>query len=178
MGLWLAACTTALAAALGVEAGSGRVAFQLASSLHPVEGQARSYSGHLDTDALTGELTVDATSLTTGLGPRDSRLLAWCLEVTRFPTVALVLARVDGAVADLRKGAGSGAITLFGTLTIRDVARDVSIPATFAWEGDKLRIKGRHEMKWTDWNIPDPSTLLSTVAPEMSVSFDVLARPS
>jgi hypothetical protein len=33
-------------------------------------------------------------------------------------------------------------------------------------------------MKWTDWNIPDPSILLSTVRPEMAVVFDLVAGPS
>ncbi|MDP2313358.1 MAG: YceI family protein [Pseudomonadota bacterium] len=178
MGLWFAMCAPAFAAVLGFGPGDGQVAFQLASSLHGVEGQALAFSGQLDTAARTGTFTVEAGGLTTGLGPRDSRMLAWCLEATRFPAITLVVSRIEGALAPFGGGAGSGVLSLIGTLTIRDVTRDVVVPATFAWEGEKLRIKGRHDMKWTDWNLPDPSTVLSTVSPDMAVVFDIVARPS
>ncbi len=178
MGFVAITCATALAAVLDVEPGGGRLSFQLASSLHAVDGQALAFRGQLDTDTLAGALEVDAAALTTGLGPRDSRMSWFCLEAPRFPVIQLVVQRVEGAVAGLRAGAGAGAVTLTGLLTIRDVVRPVAIPATYAWEGENLRLKGRHDMKWTDWNIPDPSTLLSTVSPDMSVTFDVLARPS
>jgi polyisoprenoid-binding protein YceI len=178
MGLWLAGCALAAAASLAVAPADGRVEFHADSSLHPVDGAARQFTGHLDTDALVGDLDVMASSLATGLGPRDSRLVSWCLEAPRFPSIHLAVARISGAVEGLRAAAGSGGVTLEGTLTIRDVVREVTIPATYAWEGSNLRLKGRYAMKWTDWNVPDPSIVLSTVAPEMNVTFDILARPS
>jgi len=178
MGLWAALCASAAATVLGFGPGDGRLSFELASSLHPIEGQALAFTGSLDTDTLLGALTVDANGLTTGLGPRDSRMGAWCLEVARFPTIAFTVAQIEGDVAGLRSGVGTGRLSLLGTLTIRDVAAAVAVPATYAWEGQNLRIKGRHDMKWTDWNIPDPSVLLSTVRPEMAVVFDLVARPS
>jgi polyisoprenoid-binding protein YceI len=178
MGLWAMLSASAAATVLGFGPGDSRLSFELASSLHPIEGQALAYSGSLDTDALTGTLTVGASALTTGLGPRDSRMGVWCLEVARFPTIALAVAHIEGDLAALRSGVGTGRVSLLGTLTIRDVALAVAVPATYAWEGQKLRIKGRHDMKWTDWNIPDPSILLSTVRPEMAVVFDLVAGPS
>ena len=178
MGVVLVALASARAAVLAVTPDAGTIAFELPASLHLVEGRAPRFDGRLDTSALTGALTVDAASLTTGLGPRDSRMTWHCLDATRFPTIALAVARIEGAVAGLRAGSGSGAITLEGALTIRDVTRSVVIAATYAWEGDALRLKGRHPLSWADWNVPDPSILLSTVSPQMTVSFDVLASPS
>lgn len=178
MGFLSIACATAWAAALAVAPGGGTLTFELPASLHVVEGRALVFDGKLDTDALTGALTIDASALTTGLGPRDSRMTWHCLEVARFPTIALVVTGIDGAVDGLRAGAGSGAVTLEGTLTIRDVTRPVAILAAYAWEGDALRLRGRHALAWGDWSIPDPSTLLSTVSPELTVTFDVLASPS
>ena len=69
-------------------------------------------------------------------------------------------------------------MTLAGTLTIRDVVRPVSVPATYAWEGDDLRIKGRQALAWADFGVPDPSTLLAQVRPEVTILFDLVARPS
>ena len=138
---------------------------------------------HLDRVLHPDELRALAEALPLALSimlrrsPRDSRLLTWCLEVARFPTIELSVTRIDGAIDGLRAGAGTGTVTLHGTLTLRDLTREVAIPAAYAWEGPNLRIKGRYDMKWTDWNLPDPSTVLSTVAPDMYVRFDVLGRP-
>ena len=173
--LW--ACVPAMAATLGVAPADGSLVFHASSSLHPIEGVAREYSGTLDTDALRGTLDVVSRSLTTGLGPRDSRLLSWCLEATRFPNIHFEVTEIVGAIAGLRAASGAGTVSLDGTLTIRDIGREVNIPATYAWEGPNLRLKGRYEMKWTDWNIPDPSIVLSSVAPAMDVGFDIVARP-
>jgi polyisoprenoid-binding protein YceI len=171
-------CLAANGAVLGVSPGSGRLGFELQTSVKPVSGEALGFSGSIDTDALTGTLSVDATALTTGFGPRDSRMLTTCLEVARFPAIQLVVASIEGDIAGLRHGAGTGAVTLAGTLTIRDVVRPVSVPATYAWEGDDLRIKGRQALAWADFGVPDPSTLLAQVRPEVTILFDLVARPS
>lgn len=178
MGLLLSACASAAAAILAIAPGEGALIFELPASLHVVEGRAPAFRGELDTGALTGTFTVDAAALTTGLGPRDSRMTAHCLEVARFPTVSLVVSRIDGAVDGLRAGLGAGTVTLGGTLAVRDVTRDVAILASYAWEGERLRIRGRHALAWAEWGIPDPSTLLSTVSPQMTVTFDLIASPS
>ncbi len=174
--MFLTSATT-LAAVLAVSPGDGRLGFTLESSLHAVEGQALAFSGQLDTSALTGQLVIDAPGLTTGLGPRDARMSWVCLEAQRFPAISLVVSDIDGSVKGLRSGAGTGAIQLIGALTIRDVTRDVAVAATYAWEGETLHIQGRHDLRWADWNIPDPSTLLSIVSPDVVVTFDVVARP-
>ena len=175
--MFLTSATT-LAAVLAVSPGDGRLGFTLESSLHTVEGQSLAFNGQLDTSALTGSLQVDVSGLTTGLGPRDARMNHICLEAQRFPAISLVVTDIDGSTTGMRAGAGAGAVQLVGTLTIRDVTKDVNVAATYAWEGDSLHLQGRHTLRWADWNIPDPSTLLSTVSPELVVTFDVVARPS
>lgn len=171
-------CLAAHGAVLAVQPGSGRLGFELDTSIRPVTGQALGFAGTVDTDTLTGTFTVDATALTTGFGPQDSRMLSTCLEVTRFPSIQLVVASMEGDIAGLRRGAGTGALTLAGTLAIRDVVRELRVPVTYAWEGEDLRLKGRQAIRWADWGIPDPSILLAEVRPEVAILFDLVARPS
>jgi len=178
MAILLGACSAALAAVLGVSPERGSVSFELPASLDTVRGRAPAFAGSLDTERLTATVTFEAASLTTGLGPRDSRMRWHCLEAPLFPTITLVVTRIEGAVAGLHAGAGTGDVTLVGTLAIRDVVRPVRVAATYAWEGGAVRLKGRHALAWAEWNIPDPSTLLSTVNPEMTVTFYLLASPS
>lgn len=167
----------ALAATLEFSPTESSVGFHASASLHEFDGKARSFSGSLDTTTLAGKLEVQSSSLTTFLGPRDARLQSWCLEAERFPTIQFVLGSVNGEIAGLKAGSGGGAVTLVGKLTIRDVTLDVKVPATYTWEGNNLRLKGRHDLRWADFGIPDPSITISTLYPDLYVTFDVVGRP-
>jgi polyisoprenoid-binding protein YceI len=171
---------TAIAAAaeLNVSEATGRLGFHAQATLADFDGVADTFHGHLSTDTGTGELIVDAHGLSTGLGPRDSRMLTWCLEVDRFPEIRFTVQALRGDTAGLQQGTGNGSVVLAGLLAVRDVTRPVEVPATWAWEGPNLHLKGKLDMRWTDWNVPDPSVLLSTLEPDMSVVFDVVAKPS
>lgn len=168
----------ALAAELAFAEADGSLKLGFGASLHPFDGRARAFSGRLSTDSLTGELVVPVTSLTTGLGPRDSRMHQWCLEATRWPEIRYDLRQVRGGVEGLRAGTGAGTATFVGALTVRDVTRDLEIPVTWSWEGGSLRLEGHVELDWTLWNVPDPAVAISALEPALRVDFDVLARPS
>ncbi|MFZ5477969.1 MAG: YceI family protein [Myxococcota bacterium] len=169
--LALAVATSAFAVdTLSFTEADGRIGFTAEGSLGAFEGRATDFGGAISPATGAGELIVPAGALTTGLGPRDSRMLRWCLEAERFPEIRFTL--TGGPL-----GEGGGAV-LKGRLTVRDVTRDVEIPATFSWEGPNLRLQGRYEMDLRDWNVPDPAVVLATMDPTFAVTFDVVARPS
>jgi polyisoprenoid-binding protein YceI len=178
----LLVCLPAFAADLAVSDADGAITFHNVASVAAFDGRARTFSGRLDPAARTGELVVAAASLTTDLAPRDVRLTHTCLETERFPEIRFTLADVQEAEAaraagSFAGGVGSGMVTLQGRLTIRDTTLDVEIPAIYAWEGANLHLKGKYDMEWTAFRIPDPSILVSRLSPQMSVAFDVVARP-
>jgi polyisoprenoid-binding protein YceI len=168
---------SAVAASLVFDQADGSVGWRSRASLHDFTGRARVFAGSLDTDAMLGSIDVPAADLTTGLGPRDARLLIWCLEVADHPWIRFALRTAAGGVATLRTGEGNGALLLRGTLRIRDVEREVDVPTSFGWEGDRLRLKGETALRIDDWGIPDPSILASRMDPEVTVTFDVVAHP-
>ncbi len=145
----------------------------MSSSLHDFDGKAKSFKGSLDTDAGTGSLTVDASSLTTELGPRDSKMHSFCLESSSNPKIELDVTSIGGDLAGLQSGAGAGSISLNGTLTIRGYYDDVSIPTEYSWEGDELTLKGKLRMSWKTYGVPDPSIVISKLDPSMKVKFKV-----
>lgn len=148
--------------------------FHNSSTLGDFEGTAP-FTGHLDTTALKGQLTIATNSLTTKNGPRDTRMQSYCLEPARFPTITFVVAGITGDSAALKSGAGSGTITLTGPLTIRDVTKTISVPASFTYDGATLHLNGRYDLRWADYGVPDPGIVISTLDPNMYVSFDLLA---
>jgi polyisoprenoid-binding protein YceI len=171
-------CASLSAQTLRFGPADGSVGFDATSNLHAFSGSAESFEGTLDTDALRGLLRIQTASLTTRLGPRDARMLNYCLEATRFAEVQLRVEDIEGDTALLRASSGSGSITLVGTLTVRDVSRPVRVMASVSHEGGGLRIRGQHALRWTDFGVPDPSVLVARLEPDLTVTFDVTARPA
>lgn len=156
----------------------GDVGFEAHATLHSFEGHAGTFEGTLDTDGLTGTLIVPVRTLSTGIGARDARMRGESLDAARFPDVRFVVDRIEGDTAIVRGQAGSGTVTLVGALTVRDVSRPVRVMATVSREGAGLRLRGRHEVRWTDFGVPDPSVLVARLDPAVVVVFDVVARPA
>jgi polyisoprenoid-binding protein YceI len=154
---------------------SGDITFNMQASLHEVRGEAQNFTGELDIggERPTGQITVQADQITTFLSARDSRMQDLCLAVDRYPTVEFLIAATTGNVRGLNSRRGSGTVELRGQMTIRSSTRDVIIPATYRWEQGTLHLTGAHQMKWSDFGVPDPSIIISTLYPDMDIRFDV-----
>lgn len=73
----------------------------------------------------------------------------------------------------------AGAVKLNGTLSIAGTDRPVSIDATAANEGGRLRVKGSRQLKMTDFGVRPPTLMMGTmkVHDPVTVRFDVLLKP-
>lgn len=146
--------------------------FHNGSTLEDFEGTA-AFTGQFDTRALKGALTVPAASLTTGSGPRDTRMRSYCLEEALFPAITFTISGVTGDTKALQSGTGKGTVALVGTLTIRDVSRPVTVPASFSYDAGALHLAGRYDLRWADFGVPDPAVVISALSPDMYVTFDL-----
>ncbi len=163
----------ARAATLEIDPAASALRVYATSSLHAFEIEARTLSGRVDPARRDGAIVVPVAALTTGLGPRDARMRTWCLDERAFPEIRYDVDTIEGG--DPGAGTGAGDATLRGRLRIRDTARALEIPVTWSWEGGRLRVRGRAPLRWADWGVPDPAVLLSTMGPEVVVTFDVVA---
>lgn len=176
LALTLAGSGDALAARYAFDDTSGTITFGMQASLHEIDGAAQRFTGELDIGSAqpTGKVTVQAAELTTFLGDRDDRMYSYSLEVDQYPTVEFLIAATTGNVRGLNSRRGSGTVELRGQITVRSATRDVIIPATYRWDRDgTLHLTGAHQLKWTDYGVPDPSIVISTLYPDMDIQFDV-----
>jgi len=148
------------------------VTFQNQASLHGIDGEVKEYSGSFDSTAGTGLLVVKTKSMTTNLGPRDNKMHSFCLESEKYPTIEFKVSSVTG-LESVQAGSKRGRITLNGNLKIRDVTKPISVASSFVTVGNDLTLQGQLDFKWTDFNVPDPSILISTLYPDMSVKFSL-----
>lgn len=158
---------------LGPDVGGG-VKFQVGSSAGATEGHVDVFEAQLDVDARTGFFVGQAATVSTGLGPRDQRILYYALDVANFRVIRFDLVRIEGSVAELASKAGSGVLRLIGVLSIRDVASPLAVPATFTWEATSLHIQGEAAFDWATFGVPDPSVLIARVEPTVRVAFDLM----
>lgn len=174
------ACLVLVAAALAAPFGltaapGGGVGFRAESTAGPVTGRVDIYTATLDLQAGTGTFTAEAASLTTGLGPRDQRMLVYALDAATFPEVRFDVVRVehphDASPLD-------GPMSLVGTLTLHGVSLPLTVAATAANEGGRLRLRGEVPLVLADFGVPDPSVVLGRFAPSVTVTFDLVGEPA
>ena len=120
------------------------------------------------TNAVTGSLTFDATSLTAATfevdmativsddSRRDRQFAGRIMDVATYPTATFVL----GAPITLPDGALAGTpvtIDATGDLTLRGTTKTITIPLTAALTPAGIEVRGEYEVVFADWQIPDPS---------------------
>ena len=165
-----------------------RVWFEADATLGRFTGTARRVRGHAeivdtaDFTRATGRIEIDPASFRTGIGMRDGHLRDE-LEVSKYPMIVFALADAsrasDEAVASIATRAeepsGTGVI-LTGTLTIKDVTRDVGIPARIRFTRDSLYARGRVPIRFTDFEMKPPTRMLGTtkVRDDLVLQFDAV----
>lgn len=153
---------------------SGALNFDMEASMHSVEGKANSFSAELQLQqSVTGKFVVQAKGLTTGIGVRDTRMYQYCLDADKFPTIEFEVRGATGDTTGLLSEAGSGQVKLHGSLKVRSTSREVVVPVNYTWTEDGLSLQGAKKINWTDYGVPDPSILISTLYPKMAISFDL-----
>ena len=121
------------------------------------------------------EVTIDATSLTTGNEQRDTHLRsADFFDVAKFPTLHFVGGRATGDAA--------GEFQLTGKLTMHGVTRDVTLSATAEghgadpWGGHRAGYSATTKIRRSDWGLTWNQALEAggvVVGDEVKISIDV-----
>jgi polyisoprenoid-binding protein YceI len=99
---------------------------------------------------------VDARALTTGIGIRDGQMRRDFLQTDRFPFITF-----KGTVS-VPELAAAGLIHtgLRGSLTIRDVTRDLEMPVEITALADEYRASGEVTVRLTQFGISIPKFLI------------------
>jgi polyisoprenoid-binding protein YceI len=112
-------------------------------------------------------ITVPLGNLTTGIAVRDRHMKEKYLEVPKFPTAVLTVARTA-----LRLPTGSDKVEADApsTLTIHGQTRPVVVHYDAKKDGDALSARGKFRINMRDFGIDVPSYLGVTVKPDIDVS--------
>jgi polyisoprenoid-binding protein YceI len=122
-------------------------------------GRTNAVTGSLviaDSTVTSATFSVDMATLTSDSDRRDRQVSGRILDVASFPTatfeltepIVLTPAALDGAELS---------VTSAGTLTLRGVTKQVSIPLVAKLVDGKVSVNGSLEIVFAEWSIPDPS---------------------
>ncbi|PTX95601.1 YceI family protein [Opitutus sp. ER46] len=120
--------------------GVNNVQFKLDAPLESISGTGTGISGTVSFDptnpgATTGRIVLDAASLTVGNPVMREHLHSdnW-LAVAKHPTITFEATRL----ANVRQNGNQTQADVTGTLTVKGVSKEVTVPVTLTYLADKL----------------------------------------
>jgi polyisoprenoid-binding protein YceI len=155
-----------------VQPEASEVTFQATSRLMNAEGRFHRLSGEVVVDArdlATAKITlsIEAGSIDTGIGMRDSHLRSEdFFDIRKFPTITFESERVEG---------GGHRANVFGRLTIRGITREIAVPVEVSLSEVALVASGEFVINRRDYGIAYES-FLNPIGDDVRVSFTFRAR--
>jgi polyisoprenoid-binding protein YceI len=154
-----------------VDPGTSEIHFTLGASDHPVEGSFHVTSGDFTLDpesgAMTGTVSVDASSGQSGNQGRDKKMTKDQLKAQTYPTVTFAPGRFSGQVKD----AGDSSGPVEGTFTLLGQTHPITVPMTVRREGDHFSASGSFSVPFVDWGVKDPSFMFMKVDKEVKIDL-------
>jgi polyisoprenoid-binding protein YceI len=154
-----------------IDPGMSEVHFTLGASDHPVEGTFHVTSGDFTLDpqsgAMTGIVSVDASSGQSGNQSRDKKMTKDQLKVQTYPTVTFAPARFSGQIKD--SGDSSGPVE--GTFTLLGQAHPITVPMNVHMESDRFSATGSFSVPFVSWGVKDPSFMFMKVDKEVKIDL-------
>jgi polyisoprenoid-binding protein YceI len=168
--------TAPLAIGLVTLSVAGHAALSSASDAH-VSFEASGPAG-MKIDGTTSDLTVGddganvvvtvpLANLNTGIGLRDHHMKEKYLEVPKYPSAVLSIAR---AALKFPGGAGEASADVPGTVTIHGQSKPVTVHYDAKGAGGAIDAHGSFRINMNDFGITVPSYLGVTVKPDVDVT--------
>lgn len=129
------------------------------------------------TKPVSGQITVQAKTLDTGIGLRNNDMYENHLHVEQYPTIVFELTGVENPPEKLPVGE-EVELTATGNFTLHGVTRQISPQLTIKRNADdSLWIDADWKVTLSDYEIPRPQFLFLKLAEEQQVNATFTAIP-
>ena len=130
------------------------------------------------TRVTAGEITVDLRTVRSDQSRRDEYFVGDLMETSRYPNAVFTLTQPVDLGADFTGGAPVTRDAT-GTVTVKDVTREVTFPLTAVRDGDTIDVSGAVPVTFTDFGIEPPSFGdFVRVDPTGQIEFLVMLSPT
>lgn len=164
---------------LVVDPARTNLTFHAQTTFHPFDGNAPGASGTLTLSAgrpVAGTVEFPVARLQSGSDARDADMRGpGYLDARTFGTVRFQLASFSGPAVPT---SGEATGTLQGTLQVKGVRRELSVPVKYGWAQGRLEVRGTFPLDIRDFGVPVPVVfLVQRMEPRVQVEFIVGFRP-
>ncbi|MGH9546204.1 MAG: YceI family protein [Terriglobales bacterium] len=150
-----------------------KVSFTLGDVLHTVHGSFNLKSGQIHfspaSNAISGEIVVDATSGGSGSTGRDRKMHQEILESGRYSEITFLPDHVEGKVSL----SGVSTVQVHGMFGIHGAEHEINVPAQVEFAQDHWSLTVHFDVPYVKWGMKDPSTFILRV--EKTVAIDLHA---
>lgn len=161
-----------------VDPATSEVHFTLGASDGPVNGSFRVTGGEFTLDqasgAMTGTVTVDATSGTSGNQKRDKKMTNDQMKAQTYPAVTFAPTKFSGPVKDSADSTGQ----VDGNFTLLGQGHPISVPMNVHMEGDRFSATGEFTVPFVSWGMKDPSFMMFKVEKQVKVQLKLAGTVS
>jgi polyisoprenoid-binding protein YceI len=122
----------------------------------------------------SGSFTADMTTVHSDQSQRDGQFRTRIMDTSQYPTATFTLTKS----IELGTPPASGvtkSVDAVGSLTLRGIARPVTIPLTVEHVGTTMEVLGNLNLVFADWKIPNPS-FAGTVTTQDHGTLEFLLR--
>ena len=153
------------------------VSFVVDSTFHTINGTTKDLQGMVslkdknDPLSIVVDLKIQVKTFDTDWDSRDEKLQE-CMASDTFPLASFTSRRLsDSCKPVIIDIAGRCTGTLMGTLTMRDVSKEIELPVEIVKDNGSYLITGVLPVQWADYNIEDPSMLIVKLDPTVTISY-------
>jgi hypothetical protein len=147
------------------------VTFSLGDVLHSVHGTFKLEAGQVHfvpaTNAISGEIVVDATSGNSGNESRDRKMHREILKSAQYSEVTFRPDRVEGEVMSV----GTSVVQVHGMFGIHGAAHEITVPAQVELASDHWSLTVHFAVPYVKWGMKDPSTFILRVAKTVDIDL-------
>ena len=116
----------------------------------------------IDGKVVSGEIEVDMTTIATDIEKRDINVRSKIFEVDTYPRARFeLIGPVD--VSHLPEDGTTANVTIPGTLTIKDVSREISAEFTAVRSGDLISMSATIPINRLDYNVETPEFVAAVI---------------
>ncbi len=153
-----------------------KIAFVVGTVLHTVHGTFQLKEGHISFDpstgAVSGDVTADAGSGSSGNTSRDKRMTREIMEAQRYPEVRFSPTAYRGSVATT----GTSNVEVTGSFLIHGQVHEITIPVQIQMSREEITAIGKFTVPYVQWGMKNPSNFLLKVDDRVEIDLTAIGR--
>ena|ERR1700722_564141 len=150
------------------------VTFTLGDVLHTVHGSFQLKAGQIRfvpaSNAISGEIVVDAASGNSDNTSRDRKMHKQILESARYSEVTFRPDRVEGKVLAL----GTSLVQVHGMFGIHGAEHEITATAQVELASDHWSLAAHFAVPYVKWGLKDPSTFILRAGKTVDIDLHAL----